>query len=447
MALPTALFATVAAFGLGSAAVVASVDTQRGTARDQNSKEAIAAADAGANIALLRLNRYANSLTTATPCLGINSSNVLVLTGADPAATGWCPAVVGTVGTASYSYRVTAAPISNGNSATVVATGITGKVSRRVAISLKGTTVGSSIATDGLIGQDGITLTGNADVHVNIGTNGTVTTNGNAVICGNIRHGVGKEWDVSKNHVHQCSGYKVTEGNVTLPPVSSFIPANIATENSNYRMVTCTGTNVPANCQTDSYNGDWKSKPPWDPTTRTISLSGTAKGDELDLTLSGGDYFICKLDLSGGHLIMKNGAHVRIFFDTPENCGLSGGQAQISVTGGGTIEATAYEPKAGNFDMPGLYLLGSPALQTKVKLAGNAGTNQLLVYGPSSTIEISGNANYIGAIIGKTIDDSGNGSITQPEGFKGPEMGGATIFARQSYVECSGVASSPSAGC
>jgi hypothetical protein len=454
MALPTAIFATIAAFGLGSAAVVASVDSQRGTSRDQNSKEAIAAADAGANVALLRLNRYANALNTTTPCLGVNGTGTLFLTSADSGSPGWCSPVTGTVGTASYSYRVTAVPpLASEATMTVVATGITGKVSRRIAVSFKGTSIDDPHAIDGLIGQDGINLVGNADIHVNIGTNGNVTSTGNAVICGNIRHGVGKEWNVTNNHVHQCSGYGVTEGNVSLPPVSSFVPSDIATNNSNYRLTTCTKVatattpGVPTGCQSDTFSGDWKNSP-WDPTTRTISLNGKEKGQELVLTLGGSDYFICKLELTGGHLIMASESHVRIFFDTPEHCGLSAGTAQISVTGNGTIEATGYEPETGHFDMPGLYLLGSPTIPTKVQLAGNGGTNELVVYGPSSNIEISGNANYIGTIIGKTIDDSGNGSITQPSGYESPKSGGATVYSRQSYVECTGAsASPPNAGC
>src|SRR5215213_7454926 len=70
MALPTALFAMIASFGLASVAVISSVNAQRGTKRDIASKNAIAAADAGAGVALLRLNRFQKSLTPETPCIG-----------------------------------------------------------------------------------------------------------------------------------------------------------------------------------------------------------------------------------------------------------------------------------------------------------------------------------------------------------------------------------------
>jgi hypothetical protein len=70
MALPFALFALIASFALASAAVMSSVDAQQGTKRDHDSKEAIATADAGASLALLRLNRFMPSLSVAKPCVG-----------------------------------------------------------------------------------------------------------------------------------------------------------------------------------------------------------------------------------------------------------------------------------------------------------------------------------------------------------------------------------------
>ena len=66
-AVPTVLLAVVASFALGSVAVVGAVTTQRGTVRDQNVKEAMAAADSGVNQALMHYNRIVT--TTAEPCV------------------------------------------------------------------------------------------------------------------------------------------------------------------------------------------------------------------------------------------------------------------------------------------------------------------------------------------------------------------------------------------
>ena len=69
MAVATALIAMTVAFSFASAAVVYSVNTQHGTVRDHNTKEAIAAADAGANVALMRLNQFSTAVSSSNPCV------------------------------------------------------------------------------------------------------------------------------------------------------------------------------------------------------------------------------------------------------------------------------------------------------------------------------------------------------------------------------------------
>lgn len=437
MALPAAIFATVASLGLASAAVISSVNVQQGTGRDQDSKGAIAAADAGASVALLRLNRYASALTTSTPCLGI-SNGTLVVSGA--AADGWCPEVKGTVGDSTYAYRVT--PQVTGGTMSVVATGSNGVVSRRIAISFKTTTVGSALSNEGVIGVDKVEIDNNADARVGVGTNGSVHVHNNGNVCGNIRHGVGKpktDFDVNGT---QCKGYVETEGNVTLPPVSTFMPTDIATNNSNYRLFKCTKTNVPLGCQTDSYvdkQGNFFPSSPWNATSREIAV-----GNGATLTLTGGDYFVCSLFLdNNSHLYMGASAHVRIFFDTPENCKLKAGYNQIEVQNNADVVATGYVPKAGQFDVPGFYLMGSPTIPTSAYWSNNAGGAEMVLYAPNTDIELNNNATYIAAIAGKTVHLDNNAIVKQDAGFKPPQIGGATLFQRQSYVECTGSSASP----
>ena len=210
MALPTALLATVISFSLASAAVVASVNSQQGTTRDHDSKEATAAADAGAGIAQLRMNRYGSSLTSSKPCLGMSGSTLVTTTASED---GWCPAIAGSVGGATYSYRVT--PQVSAGTVSVVVTGTSGSVSRRVDVSFTSSPAGGALGTEGVIGEEEVLLEGsNATIESNVGSNGFVNANGHPTVCGNIRHGVGK---TSASPPKQCSGYAVTEGNATLP--------------------------------------------------------------------------------------------------------------------------------------------------------------------------------------------------------------------------------------
>jgi hypothetical protein len=254
----------------------------------------------------------------------------------------------------------------------------------------------------------------------------------------------------------------VTEGNKSLPPVSSFMPSSIATSNSNYRLVQCTKTKPtpePTGCELDTFSGKRDTTTPWNPTTRAISV---AANDTL--TVSGGDYWICSINLAGNsQLIMSSSAQVRFFFDTPEHCGLSAGSNQISLTGNSRIAST------NKLVMPAFYLLGSTTIPTSVSLGGNANTeDEFVIYGPNTTINIVGNATYKGVMAGKKIAVVGNGKVENDSAYKPPAeitpvteigkekekektSGGTTkktittarYYSPQFYVECTGT---PAAG-
>jgi hypothetical protein len=469
IALPVTLFAMISSMALAGTAVLATIDSQHGATRDDASKQAIAAADAGANIARVRQTRYAFILNERNPCLRVNEETEQLEKSAAEVVDGhqWCPQIAGTVGDASYVYRVSPVGLACGeDELCVVSTGTAGEVSRRIEVTYdrsgafkneqENTTWHEEIRTEtekieqelkesreegninktkeleekrqtlleeeskkahleGFVGREGITISGNGDIRVGVGTNGNLETSGNASICGDIRHGIGKRW-LSTGNANQCSGYEVTEANVELPSVASFIPVDIATNNSDYRLVTCAKTAPAAGCQSDTLTGDkWSSNYPFNPTTREISLSGNAT-----LTVGGGDYWICSITFSGNsQLIIAKGARVRFFFDTPENCGNNGNQ--LSFSGNNRISATGYQPSLGQFELPGFYFLGSPTVASQINLSGNSSvTNELIIYGPNTSINVSGNATWKGIIAGKRIAMSGNGTVEQDAGFEVP---------------------------
>lgn len=434
IALPLALLAMIATMALAGAAVLSSIDVQQGSNRDNNAKNAIAAADAGANVAMLRLNRYADTLSNASGqnCLGVDVEGKLVVTGA---VSGWCPPIQETVGSATYSYRVSA--MFAGSVMSVVSTGTAGSVSRRVAVTFTAESVDQILKEEGLIGGSGIKIPGNPSVRVNVGTNGSIETSGTSwEICGNARHGVG-ETGPEESEL-SCEGEE-EERNISLPPVSSFMPAEIATENSNNRLMQCTYISVepeerdPLECERDDFSGgDRTATVPFDPEKLSVTLSG-----HETLTLGGEDYWLCQLTLSGSsHLIMSAESHVRIFFDTPEDCGLKEGEPQIKLSGNTNIEATGYNPELGVYAMPGFYLLGGQT--SVVELGGTTGSNQVLVYAPESEIKISGNSTYKGVIAAETLEVNGNPTFEQDSGFEPAQIPGATVYSRQSYIQCSG---------
>jgi hypothetical protein len=426
MALPTAIFAMVAVLGLGSVAVLSSVEAQRGTDRDHDSKEAIAAADAGANIALLRLNRYQSSIGAVKPCIGPAGETQI------PSG-GWCPSTAAeTVGGATFTYSVSA--YSTTTPMSVVAVGTSGTVSRRVKVNLVSTGGNNVFADEKLIGQDGIEIKGNPYIHTSIGTNGDITGKGSYTICGDDRHGIGKEAPTPS-----CGGKKL-EGEKNLPPVVA--PTDIATNNWNCRLA--------ANC-TDKAEVDTYVKlvgkkvqdkrtltEPWEASPKNINVQG-----ETTLTMGGRDYLVCKISMQNGEIIMAAGAAMRIFVDTPEHCKLKSGETQVDITGG-SIKSTGLNPGQGTYSVPGIYLLGNGA----VKLGGNAGTNELILYAPESEIEMKGNATWIGMIAGKTLNIPGNPTIEYKSNIVPPDYTVASLLQRTRYVECSGAtAPTPDGNC
>ena len=414
IAVPTALMALVASFALASVAVMSTVNVQRGSNRDLNAKEAIAAADAGANVALLRLNRFLPSLSTASPCIGPSGE-------AQTVSEGWCPqSPTEKVGGGSYSYRVSA--FGPSQEIAVVSTGTSGTVSRRVSVGLKSLGGKNPFAEENVIGQEEITLEGSATIETSIGTNGNIIQKGGAaVICGNDRHGVGKEAPTP-----QCEG-ETSEGNKNLPPVTP--PENIATENSDCRLeLNC------ASGEQDTYSKKFSTKTPWEKSTQKINVESQAT-----LTMGGRDYWVCGLFINGGKIFMAAETAVRIFVRTPEECGLAPGAVQVEIKGNSNIEATGGHATTGYFSVPGIYMLGNGA----VNLAGNTGTSELMLYAPESEVTISGTSTWDGLFAGKSLKINGTPLIKSDPNIKKPELHLASVFERTRYVECTGTSASP----
>lgn len=426
MALPTALFAMVASMALASAAIMSSVDVQQGTGRDHDSKEAIAAADAGANLALLRLNRFLGNLSLANPCAGPAGES-------QTPTSGWCPATpVEYVGEAFYSYRISA--YNGTGTLSIVSVGTAGGLSRRVDVGLYSTSGRNPFADEKLIGQDGIQLIGGVTISTDMGTNGDITLNSekgkSATLCGDVRHGVGK-----KAPTPGCNG-EILEGQRNLPAVEP--PEGIETSNSNCRLsVTCS-----PKTEVDTFTvikgkkesaGTRTSTQPWDATHTTINIPNNSR-----LSMGGRDYYVCGLFVNG-ELIMNAGSEVRIFVRPPEECNLNAGDVQVEFTANATIVSTGYIPQQGSYTIPGIYVLG----ESTVKLSGNSGTNELLLYAPYSSIEMHGDAIYQGMIAGKTLQIRGNATVESDPHIKKPNITESSLLSRTRYVECTGASASP----
>jgi hypothetical protein len=421
IAVPTALMALLASFALASVAVMSSVDVQMGSKRDNGSKNAIAAADAGASVAMLRLNRFQDSLIKGgAQCVGPNGET-------QTASAGWCPATTtSAVGNANYQYQVSS--YSKGGEVNVISTGTSNGVTRRVEVGLVSVNGENVFANERVIGQENIELVGTPDIRTDVGTNGSITGKGSATFCGNIRHGVGKTAPEP-----DCDG-EVKEEDKNLPEVA--VPTSFA---SNCRLtVTCVpSTNV------DTYSKSRDKHEPYEENTNKTAAAGAPGfirvGSNSSLTMGGSDYLVCGLFVGPGSLIMAAKSAVRIFVDTPEHCGLESGATQVEFGGGASITSTGYKPEEGSFAVPNIYVLGDGA----VKLNGNSATNELVLYAPLSNIEMGGNSTWIGMIDGKKLEMNGTPKIESDPGMVPPDITLQGLWQRTHYIECTGAGTSP----
>jgi hypothetical protein len=427
IAVPTALMALVASFALASVAVMSTIDVQQGTHRDHDSKEAIAAADAGASIALLRLNRFLPSLSTDHPCVGPNGEYQTPING-------WCPSTdPETVGGATYSYMVS--EFGPKQEITVVSVGTSGTVSRRVGVALKTYSGKNVFANEKVLGQGDIELTGNPKIETDIGTNGSITgENGSSTICGNDRHGTGKEAPTPTGPPTCPVQGEQTEGNMILPGITP--PTNLATENDDCRLAeNCTGAKTG---QIDTYSKKVTSTNPWNPTAgKTAGAINIAS--QRTLTMGGSLYFVCELNIQG-KLYIPSGAKPQIYVDTPEHCGLKSGARQVYLGAGAVIESDSYNPSQGLYEIPEIYVLGDG----EVVLVGTPQTtNEVMIYAPNSHIDLGGNATWNGMLAGDTLKIHGNPVVVSDPNVKPPEITLAGNFERTRYVECVGSSASP----
>jgi len=428
-AVPTVLFVVIAAFAVVSVGSLTTINAQSGVVRDQDSKAAFVAADAGANQALLHYNRI---VTTAnTPCLVPSTGGVLVAQkpAGWVAGTSWCPPVSGSVadGTFAYgTYSYQARPGTAGG-LEIASSGQADGVSRRIELTTKpgGTNPFSSF---GVIGRDGISLDSNAEIYGNVGTNGSITTSGtSAVVCSSAQVGLTGTAGTGVT----CR--PPTQAALTLPPV---IQGDAATVNDNARITT--GQDV----RTDSQDVAWNAA------SRQLSLNKNSS-----ITLGGSRYSFCTLSLSSNSAVyIANGATVQIFFDSPEACGLPAGTAQLNLSSNTRITATS--GLSPNLQMLFVGSTGTPFRQTRIQLNSNtdvSNTNcehQFVIYAPLSDVDMDSNSGYCGAIAARTLHLDSNAAIRSDPNALYFALPGGVPYIADRFVDCATLATgSPDAGC
>jgi hypothetical protein len=416
-AVPTVLFMVIAAFAVGSVAVVASLRAQEGTSRDLHTKDALAVAEAGAHQALVRYNAAGAKEACVPP---------QTLSGA------WCtPATGSLAGGGDFAYWVqpTAGLIE------VVSQGSRDGVTRRILLRAHSAAGQQPFIDWGVIGLNSVRLDSNADVTADTATNGDINLLSNSQLCGNVQVGPGHDVLPPGTGSHSC-GIEL-QGTTTLPAVNQ---GDVRTNNENGNFFASTPI------------GGQRSRVCWNGVNGDGQASSNCGSRELvithnsDVTLPSGNYSFCRLQLlQNSAVYIASGATVRIYFDSPEACGYGSGVKQLEIDSNAQITANGDSTAV---DVA-LLFVGSETRSTVIDLASNTAVEALcdqdfVVYAPRSDLVLKSNSAYCGALAAKTVLINSNSHITvssQAQAFVLPNS--PPHYVVDDFVECAGPATSP----
>jgi len=450
--LPTVMLMVFAAFAVAAAAVAASLSAQSGTTRDLRTKDALAAAEAGAHEGMLRYNAttvqgdsWGQCLPTGTPV-------------SDGSGYSWCPAQQGQLADGStYTYRVgfpqqiPGAPLP-AHTAQIISQGNVNGVTRRVDMTLRSASSQTPFSSAGIVGLNSILLNSNDGLFGNSATNGDLTLSTNDTVCGTVQVGPGRT--VTGGTLTCPTGTStVTQGVTALPPVNQgdVAPPTNNNQNTNFFSVNPVSPNKPNSKRQICFNGT-NAQGETDPScgARELALHNGAGG--VTVTLNGGNYSLCKLSLDQGtSLYVANGAKVTFYFDTPENCGYTSATTQLNLSQNSSIQVNG-----GTAQNMRLLFVGSDTIPTTAIMSSNTTQNvacnqDFIIYGPRTDIVFASNSYFCGAVAGKTITVSSNTSVKTSNEAAGYTLPGwIDHYAIDDFKECTGPmpdGTAPSSGC
>lgn len=417
-------------------ATVFSVSTQlSGTSNtSRDAKRALAAADAGLEAAVYRMNKQ--NLENTSDCF---------TTGLASQVNGECPGQTESFGNgSSYTYYVTPAladgetcagvPISYTGTAAVAVTqrcvtsmGTANGVNRRIQARVA-SYIGLQLLSLGILGLDRVDFKNSGQINAWIGSNGQIDFQNSSTVTG-VELGPSAPNPTFSNgsSVGSITRRSVSQGSHILAPVDV---GNSATVNDNLRLT---------NGQDATTNVTY--------THSTRVLQGTSSAS---VTLGGGTYNFCKFAADNSMTVnIAAGAKVRIFIDSPTRSG-SGCAA-----GTGTMSAN----NSITFNNPGpaenlqVYVYGTSSngsTNTDVDFKNSVVFNKGFVYAPQSKIFFQNNANWTGAIASKQVEFKNSVNFTWTPSLANLRADTLSMFYKTAWKECRSTqtsSSDPESGC
>jgi hypothetical protein len=429
VALPVAIAILFMVWGLATVALRGALTSEHQSQRDREVKRALQAANAGIDALLYRYNLLQPG---STQCVTLSSGSMTI---SSVQSDGWCAPQSEDLGDgATYTARASAATAIHPNGQAlvqreVVSTGFSHGVLRRIMSRVTAAT-GEPIFPGGYAGVSlsALEVGNNVDVAGGLGTNGNITLKNFAQVCGDATPGPGKSLNI-QNNAEVCGGYSISPAQTAfnLQPVDQ---GNAPTENDNSRIGDPPASTSPDPCASCS-------NITWSPSTRTLSLRNNAT-----LTLGGSVYSLCRLDLDNTAQLKiaarASGTAVRIYMDSPENCGGGSGMGSVSVRNNSSIVNLNNDPTTLQ-----LYVVGSPTIATSVDFSNGVDleTEMIMsIYAPNSTVTLRNHAGLVGAVAARSLVLQNNATLTYSDRIADITSGSMVrLYRTAEYRECSGV--------
>jgi hypothetical protein len=433
--LVAALAILVVLLVLGTAAVSATVSGVRTSVRSEDDMQALAGAEAAADMGWNRINLVqidSLGLSPTAPCLSWSvAGDVTAVAALVFGSEDWCPSVtvpVPDTSSATYQFSELTA-----GARYIVGAATVGTVTRRVELTLNQSTASTPLfgpyavqSHASLDFDNGTEVTG-----AGVRSDGSIELQDTEVPChvpnGVIMPGPGQTV-TETNNASTCS-------NSTAPATGAidFPPITVPTSNNDSRI--CVPTEDPCSGTVT-----------WNPVTLSLNLQNT--GDSV--TLTGNTYVLCSLTMMNGTLNVKpsNGKPVQIYFLPPTLCTAAGivlGSTDLDVQ-----NTTAYVNNQTGLGAAGLqiYMDGD---NTVFINNSSATTINAVVYAPQGTVSLENSATLKGAVFAEAVTMTAQSLIAYDSTAATVSGGaGSILYDDKQYVECTpqpGLSEAPDDGC
>lgn len=436
IALPVAIGTLTITAGLAAGTFAVVIEGNHASVRDRDSKRALAAAEAGLQMAILKTTELKPS---STQCV----TNSLVAPGSasndgSTTAANECPRWKASIGNnASYTY-VVATPTSGscptvpgftatpGKDRCITSTGTVNGVKRRLQVRFYFNPPFIPWGNAGLVAKDVVDFGNNATINSPVGTNGIVYAGENTTIVGELLLPPGARWDFDQ--------HATATGGVRTPRVAAWTFPDV-------------DWSTP---RTDNDNAALSAIPGWNATTKILTLS-----QQQEITLQGGTYHLCGFEAPNGNwLNVPNGQVVRLYIDSPRgpSCAAAVGSdhaGRFTVENSGHINATDDKNPA---ELE-VYVYGTTADHTDdpPDVDINNGVEFFgTIWAPDSTVSVKNNESSAGGFTAGNIDMKNNGGFSYDSRVANKSLPGTATAKNLSWFECKRdptTATDPESGC